>query len=71
MTGYKAEMFDYLPEKFPVTLIHNAEYDTRNNNGSLYVAKDYLAQSYILSLIHISPISSRSEMSSGTLSIFS
>ncbi|HHT43918.1 MAG TPA: NTP transferase domain-containing protein [Fastidiosipila sp.] len=49
VTGYKAEMFDYLPEKFPVTLIHNAEYDTRNNNGSLYVAKDYLAQSYICS----------------------
>lgn len=49
VTGYKAEMFDYLKEKFPVTLIHNAEYDTRNNNGSLYVARDYLANSYICS----------------------
>lgn len=49
VTGYKASMFDYLSHKFPITLIHNHEFDTRNNNGSLYVAKDYLRNAYICS----------------------
>ena len=49
VTGYKAEMFAYLEEKFGVHLVHNSEYLTRNNNGSLYAAKNILRNSYICS----------------------
>lgn len=49
VTGYKAEMFAYLEEKFGVHLIHNADYLTRNNNGSIYVAKDVIKNTYICS----------------------
>ena len=46
VTGYKHEMFDYLKDKYGVILIHNEFYNKYNNIGSLYVAKDYLANSY-------------------------
>jgi len=49
VTGYKSEMFSYLALKYPVKLIFNETYDTRNNHGSLYVAREYLAESYICS----------------------
>lgn len=49
VTGYKAEQFEYLKEKFGVKLIHNPEYLTRNNNSSIFVVKDYLKNSYICS----------------------
>ena len=49
VTGYKAEMLDYLKDKYPVRLIHNADYRTRNNHGSLYAARDWLCESYICS----------------------
>ncbi len=49
VTGYKAEMFGYLEEKFGVKLIHNADYLTRNNNASIYAVKDILKNSYICS----------------------
>lgn len=49
ITGYKAEQFDYLKEKFGVNLIYNADYLTRNNNSSIYVAREYLQNSYICS----------------------
>lgn len=49
VTGYKAEQFEYLKNKFGVILIHNSEYLTRNNNSSIFVAKDYLKNSYICS----------------------
>lgn len=49
VTGYKAEQFDYLAEKYGVRLIHNPDYMTRNNNGSIWVAKDVLKNSYICS----------------------
>ncbi len=48
VTGYKHEMFDYLKEKYGVILVHNEFYNKYNNIGSLYVAKDYMANSYIL-----------------------
>lgn len=48
VTGYKHEMFDYLKDKYGVILVHNEFYNKYNNIGSLYVAKDYLANSYIL-----------------------
>lgn len=49
VTGYKAEQFDYLVKKFGVTLIHNAEYLTRNNNGSIWAVRNILGDSYICS----------------------
>lgn len=49
VTGYKAEQFEYLREKFGVILVHNPDYLTRNNNASIYVAKDYIRNSYICS----------------------
>ena len=49
VTGYKAEQFDYLADKYGVRLIHNSEYLTRNNNGSIWIAKDVLRNSYICS----------------------
>ncbi|MGI6508470.1 MAG: NTP transferase domain-containing protein [Saccharofermentanales bacterium] len=49
VTGYKSEMFTYLAEKYPVKLILNETYDTRNNHGSLYAARDYLSETYICS----------------------
>lgn len=49
VTGYKAEQFGYLKEKFDVELVHNPDYLTRNNNSSIYAVKDYLKNSYICS----------------------
>ena len=48
-TGYKAEQFDYLQDKFGVKLIHNPDYLVRNNNSSIWAVKDILANSYICS----------------------
>lgn len=49
VTGYKSEMFAYLPEKFGVHLICNREYRTRNNHASIYAAREILENSYICS----------------------
>jgi CTP:phosphocholine cytidylyltransferase-like protein len=49
VVGYKAEQFAYLQEKFNVHLIMNHAYMTRNNNGSIYAAKDVIRNSYICS----------------------
>ena len=49
VTGYKAEQFDYLIGKYGVKLIHNPDYMTRNNNGSIWVARNVLKSSYICS----------------------
>lgn len=49
VTGYKAEMFDYLKEKFGVHLVHNPDFLSRNNNASIYAVKDVLKNSYICS----------------------
>ena len=49
VTGYKAEDFSYLKAKFDVKLIYNPDYLTRNNNGSIWVAKDIIKNTYICS----------------------
>ncbi|MDD6919965.1 MAG: NTP transferase domain-containing protein [Eubacteriales bacterium] len=49
VTGYKSEQFDYLKEKYGVIILKNMEYNTRNNNSSIYVARDYIKNSYICS----------------------
>lgn len=48
VTGYKHEMYEYLTDKYGVILIYNEDYNKYNNIASLYAAKDYLANSYIL-----------------------
>ncbi len=49
VTGYKANKFEYLKDKFGVELIYNSDYLTRNNNSSIYVARNCLRNSYICS----------------------
>lgn len=49
ITGYKAEQFEYLSDKYGVKLINNPYYLTRNNNSSIWAAKDVLKNSYICS----------------------
>ncbi len=49
ITGYKSEQFNYLTDKYQVKLINNPEYLTRNNNGSIWAAKDILNNSYVCS----------------------
>lgn len=49
ITGYKAEQFDYLRSQFGVGLIHNAAYLERNNNSSIWAARDVLGNSYVCS----------------------
>ena len=49
VTGYKAEQFEYLKERFGVKLLFNPDYLSRNNNGSIWVAKDILHNSYVCS----------------------
>ena len=49
VTGYKAESFAYLKEKYNLTLIHNPEYLTRNNHSSIHAVKGHLKNSYICS----------------------
>lgn len=45
VTGYLAEKLGYLPEKYPqVKLIHNGEYESKNNISSLYAAREVLRQ---------------------------
>ncbi|WP_334117112.1 sugar phosphate nucleotidyltransferase [Ligilactobacillus sp.] len=45
VTGYMAEKFGYLKERFPeaeIDLIYNPYYETFNNISSLYVAREFL-----------------------------
>ena len=49
VTGYKAEQFAYLENKFGVHLIFNPSFLTRNNNASIYAARHVLKNSYICS----------------------
>ncbi len=49
VAGYMKEQFAYLRDKFGVIIIDNDDYLTRNNNASIYVAKDYIKNTYICS----------------------
>ena len=49
VTGYMKEQFDYLKEKYGVIILENKEYLSRNNNSSIWAAKDYIRNSYICS----------------------
>ena len=49
VTGYRHEQFEYLPAKFGIKLLHNPDFLTRNNNGSIWAAREALKNSYICS----------------------
>ena len=49
VTGYKAEQFDYLREKYGVHIVENKEYLTKNNHSSIYAVRDILRNTYICS----------------------
>lgn len=49
VVGYKKEQFEYLRDKYNVTLIENSQYLYRNNNSSIYAVMNYLKNSYICS----------------------
>lgn len=48
VTGYLAEKFEFLIEKYGVTLVHNENYDVYNNFYTMYLVRDYLADSYVI-----------------------
>ena len=48
VTGYKAQQFDYLTDKFGVRLISNPAYQVRNNNSSIWAARDILSNSLVI-----------------------
>lgn len=49
VTGYMHEKFEYLREKYGVKLLLNQDFDKYNNMSSIYVAQNYMGNSYILS----------------------
>ena len=49
VTGYKAEQFKYLVERYGVHMMHNPDYLTRNNNASIWAARQVLKNSYLCS----------------------
>ena len=49
VVGYMKEHFMYLKDKFGVIIVENDSYLSRNNNGSIYAAKDYIRNTYICS----------------------
>ncbi len=49
VVGYKKEYFFYLRSEFGVRIVVNPEYATRNNNGTLWLVRGSLANSYICS----------------------
>lgn len=48
VTGYKAQQFDYLTDKCGVRLISNPAYQVRNNNSSIWAARDILSNSLVI-----------------------
>lgn len=49
ITGYMADKFEYLTNKYGVKPIHNPYYLTRNNNASIWMARDVIKNTYICS----------------------
>lgn len=48
VTGYLNEKFEYLKEKYGVKLVYNDKYNVYNNVYTMYLVKDYLADSYVI-----------------------
>lgn len=48
VTGYLAEKFEYLKEKYGVNLVFNDKYDRYNNIYTMYLVKEMLPDSYVV-----------------------
>ena len=48
VTGYLHEKFDYLKEKYGVTLVHNDKYGVYNNIYTMYLVREYLPGAYVI-----------------------
>ncbi len=48
VTGFMSQKFEYLKDKYGVVLVSNKDYDKYNNMSSLYEAREYMKNSYIL-----------------------
>ena len=48
VTGYLAEKFEFLKDKYRVTLIHNDKYDIYNNFYSMFLVRHYLENAYVI-----------------------
>lgn len=48
VVGYMMEKFFYLRDKYGVKLVVNNEYTVKNTHSSIYAARDYLANTYIV-----------------------
>ncbi|WP_342433032.1 NTP transferase domain-containing protein [Neobacillus sp. FSL H8-0543] len=48
VTGYLKEKFEYLKEKYGVTLVHNDKYDVYNNMYTMYLVREYLSDAYVI-----------------------
>ncbi len=46
--GYMAEKFLYLRDKYNVNIVINNNFSTRNTYSSIYAARDYLSNTYVL-----------------------
>lgn len=49
VVGYMKEAFFYLEDEFGVRVVVNPEYAQRNNHSSLWAAKEFLGNTYVLS----------------------
>ena len=47
VTGYLAEKFEYLRDKYGVDIVKNEEYKIRNNTSSVYAARNYFGNTYV------------------------
>lgn len=48
VTGYLAEKFEYLKEKYGVNFVFNDKYDKYNNIYTMYLVKEMLPDSYVV-----------------------
>ena len=49
VVGYKREYFFYLEAKYGVRIVVNSEYATRNNNGTLWLVRERLGNTFVCS----------------------
>lgn len=48
VTGYRADRLAHLEDEYGVRLIHNDKYEACNNLYSMYLARDFLSEMYVL-----------------------
>lgn len=48
VTGYLAEKFQFLVDKYGVKLVYNDKYDVYNNFYTMYLVREYLSEAYVI-----------------------